>query len=108
MECPKCKFRLKRIGVDIEGARNKAISYQCLKCGYFNFESMSAERVIKELKIKETPLLIQQKIIKLSKGRIGMYFNRDIARSLNLKGGEQILIAVPDKKRIVVNINKKN
>ena len=54
--------------------------------------------------MKEMPLAIKQKIIKLSHDRLGMYINRDIARSLNLKGGEEVFVSVPDKKHLVVNV----
>lgn len=38
-----------------------------------------------------------------------MYFNQDIIRSLNIKAGEDILITIPDKKRIVLRlIDQKN
>ena len=49
-------------------------------------------------------LVIKQKIIKLSHNRLGMYINRDIARSLNLKGGEDVYVSVPDKKHLLLNI----
>ena len=106
MKCPKCKSELKKVKVGIEDARSKVVSYQCPNCSYFTFDQQSAKKVIKEIKIKESPLLVQQKIIKLSKDRLGMYFNRDLVRSLNLEAGEEIFIAVPDKKRIIINITK--
>jgi hypothetical protein len=33
-----------------------------------------------------------------------MYINRDVARSLNLRGGEEVYVSVPDKRRMVVDI----
>jgi len=103
MKCQKCDSGLKKVEVEVEGAKNKAVSYQCPKCGYFEFEPVSSKRVIEEL--RETPLKIKQKIIKLSKDRLGIYFNNNVVRSLNLKKGEEIYVSVPDKKRIVLEIS---
>ena len=106
MRCLKCHSNLRRVKVSVEGAEQKAISYQCTKCDYFEFEEKSAAKVVKELKIKETPLKIRQKIIKLSQDRLGMYFNKNVVESLNLKAGEDVYISVPDKNHIVLKINK--
>ncbi len=95
---------MKRISVEVEDAKTKAISYQCPNCDYFTFEPKSAIEIIREIKEKESPLRLKQKIIKLSKDRLGMYFNKDIVRSLNLKSGKEIFISIPDKKRIVLKI----
>lgn len=103
MNCPKCGSKLKEVSVKVEGATKKVTSFQCPKCDYFSFEEKSAKEVIEELK---SPLTIKQKIIKLSQNRLGLYFNRDVIRSLNLKAGEEIYMAVPDKKHILVRISK--
>lgn len=105
MICPKCNSKLNKVEVDVEDAKTKAVSYQCTNCDYVTFEPKSAIEVIREIKEKESPLKIKQKIIKLSKDRLGFYFNQDIIRSLNLKGGEEIYISIPDKKRIVLRIS---
>ena len=104
--CPKCATKLKVVNVKIQDAESPVTSYQCPDCGYFDFEEKSIHKAIDEMKAKEAPLKIKQKIIKLSHDRLGMYFNRDVARSLNLKGGEEIYVSVPDKNHLVVNINK--
>ena len=106
MLCPKCSSNLKKVEVNIEGAKQKAISYQCTKCDYFEFEEKSAAKVVKELKTKETTLKIRQKIIKLSQGRLGMYFNKNVVESLELKAGEEVYVSVPDKDHIVLKVNK--
>lgn len=106
MRCQKCSSNLRKIEVSIEGAKQKAISYQCTKCDYFEFEEKSAAKVVKELKTKETPLKIKQKIIKLSQGRLGMYFNKNIVDSLELKAGEEVHVSIPDKDHIILKINK--
>ena len=106
MKCPECGHNLRKVKVSVEGAASEVISYQCPKCGYFSFEKESAKKVVEELKKKESPLEIKQRIIKLSKGRLGIYFNRDIARSLDLKAGEEVYVAVPDKKHLVLSIKR--
>ena len=98
---------MKEVKVSVQGAKNKVISYQCLKCGYFDFEENSINKAISEIKEKEAPLKIKQKIIKLSQDRLGMYINRDVARSLNLKGGEDVYVSIPDKKHIILNFDEK-
>lgn len=105
MRCPKCDSEFKKIKVKIEDADSPVTSYQCGKCGYFDFEDKSINKAINEIKAKEAPLKIKQKIIKLSHDRLGMYINRDVARSLNLKGGEEVYVSVPDKKHLVVDIS---
>ena len=104
MNCPKCDSNLKKIKVKVHGAENKAISYQCSKCDYFEFEPLSSKKVIEEL--RETPLKIKQKIIKISQDRLGIYFNNNLIRSLNLKKGEEIYVSVPDKNHIILEIGK--
>ena len=102
--CPQCKSKMKEVSVTIQDADSPVTSYQCSKCSYFEFEEKSMNKAINEIKAKEIPLKIKQKIIKLSHDRLGMYLNRDVARSLDLKGGEDIYVSVPDKKHFVVYI----
>ena len=104
LACPKCSAQLKEIKVKIQDADSLVTSYQCGECGYFDFEGKSMEKAITEIKAKEAPLKIKQKIIKLSHDRLGMYINRDVARSLNLRGGEEVYVSVPDKSHLVVNV----
>ena len=103
MKCPKCSSNLKKIEVNVEGAKSKATSYQCTKCDYFEFEPQSSQKVIEEL--RETPLKIKQKVIKLSQDRLGIYFNSNVVRSLGLKKGEDIYVSVPDKKHILIEFD---
>jgi hypothetical protein len=104
MNCPKCNAQMKQVKVKIQDAKNLVLSYQCAKCSYFDFEKKSIKKAINEIKTKETSLNIKQKVIKLSKDRIGMYFNRDVARSLDIKAGDEIYVSVPDKEHIVLRI----
>lgn len=102
MRCPKCDSELKKVEIKVQGVKSKAISYQCPSCDYFEFEPISSQRVIQEL--RETPLKIKQKIVKLSQERLGIYFNNNVVRSLNLKKGEEIFVSVPDKKHILLEL----
>ncbi|MBI2146338.1 zf-TFIIB domain-containing protein [Candidatus Woesearchaeota archaeon] len=102
MNCPKCNSNMNEVEVNVQGAKNKALSYQCSKCDYFEFEPKSSKKVVEEL--RETPLKIKQKIVTLSQDRLGMYFNNNIVRSLDLKRGEEIYVSVPDKKHIVIEV----
>ena len=100
MNCPECGGKLRKVSVVVEGASKKADSYQCSSCDFFMFEKASAQRVLKEL--RETPLKIRQRIIKLSKDRLGMYLNTNVVRSLNIKKGEEVYVSVPDSRHIVI------
>lgn len=104
MKCPHCNATLKRVQVQVHGAKQKATSYQCPKCDYFEFESNSSAKVLEEL--REAPLKIRQSIVKLSQNRLGIYFNKHITDSLNLRKGESIYVSVPDKRHIVLEIKK--
>lgn len=107
MKCKKCKTEMEKVNVNVEEASQEVLSFQCNKCGYVEFDQESANKAILELKLKETPLKIKQKIIKLSKDRLGTYFNSNIIRSLNLKSGEYIYVSVPDKKHIIISLKDK-
>ncbi len=102
MNCPRCNSNLKKVEVKVHGATSKAVSYQCPTCDYFEFEPLSSQKVVQEL--RETPLKIKQKIVKLSQERLGIYFNSHVVRSLNLKKGEELYISVPDKKHILLEL----
>lgn len=104
MECPNCKTKMKEVKVRIEDAKSPVLSYQCAKCEYFDFEQKSINNAINEIKEKEATLKIKQKVVKLSHDRLGMYISKDVARCLDLKGGEDIYISVPDKKRMIVSL----
>jgi len=104
MRCPNCKSELRKVHVNVAGAKNKVLSYQCVKCDYFEFEQASSKKVIEEL--QNSPLKMRQKIVKLSQDRLGMYINKDVARSLNLKGGEEVSVSLPDKNHILIEIGQ--
>ncbi len=105
MKCPRCNSNLRRVLVSIEGAKSKAVSHQCPKCDYFEFEPESSKKVIEEL--RGVFITMQHKVIKLSKDRLGMYFNKNIIRCCKLKGGEILGVSVPDKKHIVLELKSK-
>jgi len=102
--CPECRKQMEKVDVTIEGAETKATSYQCTHCNHYEFEQTSAKQVLEELKEKESPLRLQQKLVKLSRDRLGIYLNKDIIRSLHLKAGKTIHISVPEEKTILVRL----
>ena len=104
--CRECNHSMKKLKVKVEDAENQVDSYQCTNCNYFEFEKNSSKKIIKELREKESVLKIKQNIIKLSKGRLGIYINSDIARCLDLKSGQEIYTSVPDKKTIILSIKE--
>ena len=105
MKCPQCQAILKEVKVRIQDSESPVTSYQCGACGYFDFEEASITKAIGEIKRKEAPLKIKQKIIKLSHDRLGMYINKDVARSLDLKGGEEVYVSIPDKRHMVIDLS---
>lgn len=102
MKCPKCHSSLRKVEVSVYGAKNKATSYQCSKCDHYEFEPISSRKVVEEL--RETPLKIKQKVIKLSQDRLGIYFNNNVVRSLGIRKGEDVYLSVPDRKHIVLEL----
>ena len=54
MKCPNCSSNLERILVEVEGASNKIETIQCRNCGFNESEPVSFNKVISELKIKES------------------------------------------------------
>ncbi|MBI5391165.1 hypothetical protein HZB02_06775 [Candidatus Woesearchaeota archaeon] len=95
---------MKSSWITIQDAKSPVLSHQCPKCSYFDFDGKTMEKAISEIKAKETALKMKQKIIKLSHNRLGIYLNKDVARTLHLKGGEEVLISVPDKHKLVVEL----
>ena len=49
MNCKKCKGKLRKVGVAVEGTRKKVDSYQCGRCNYFFFNKKSSKKMLKEL-----------------------------------------------------------
>lgn len=54
--------------------------------------------------LRETPLKLRQKVVKLSQDRLGIYFSSHVVRSLNIKKGEEIYLSVPDKRHILIEL----
>jgi predicted nucleic-acid-binding Zn-ribbon protein len=101
-KCPQCGARLRKVAVSVWGAKGKAISFQCPKCDYFEFDPESSIKVVEEL--KHNPLQIKQTVVKLSADRLGIYLNSHIVRSLNIKKGAEVYLSVPDKKHILIEL----
>lgn len=97
---------MKLVEVKVEGAKSKAKAYDCPKCGNLEFDKKSGKKIVEELRQKEkSPLRIYQRIVKLSHNRLGTYFNKNIVKSLELKGGQEIKVSVPDKKHIMIELS---
>lgn len=105
MMCKKCKKTMKKIKVNVAGAKLSAKGWECPKCGDLEFDRESGLKVVEELekKRKACPLNIEQKITKLSYDRLGFYFNKDVVRCLGLKAGEKIHMTVLDKNNLLIN-----
>ncbi len=53
MKCQECNNLMKEVKVKIQDADSDVISYQCDKCGNFDFEETSMKKAITEIKVKE-------------------------------------------------------
>ncbi|MFH1587395.1 MAG: hypothetical protein ABID38_06055 [Candidatus Diapherotrites archaeon] len=109
MKYEKCGGNLKKFKVDVEDSDLPSEGFECTKCGELFFDEEKSKKVVEDLKrkeiLKELPALsIKQKIVKLSKDRLGFYLNKDIARCTGLKAGEEIEVSLLDKKRILVKV----
>jgi len=91
---------MKKVNVKVAGATSQATSYQCPSCDHFEFEQISSRKVLEEL--RESPLKIRQKVVKLSQDRLGIYFNSNVVRSFKLKKGEELYLSIPDEKHILL------
>lgn len=107
MKCPDCGKEMEKVQVLVEDAESKAESLQCGECGHVEFEPQSAKAVVTELRLRgPVPALeIEQRIVKLSHERLGIYFNRHVVRSLNLEPGEPVWMSVPSKKTIILRLS---
>ncbi len=104
MKCPKCKEKMEESMVKVEGATKKIKSYQC-ECGYFKFDQKTGKAVVKEIESKsKSPLNIKQKVIKISHGRLGSYWDENVIRATGLKAGKILFVSVPDKKHILISL----
>lgn len=50
LKCPNCDSELKEVEVNVYGAKNKVISYQCPNGDYFEFEPQTSRKVVEELR----------------------------------------------------------
>ena len=50
MKCPKCEATLNKVKVNVHGAKTKAVSYQCPRCNYSEFEPWVSKKVVEELR----------------------------------------------------------
>ncbi len=77
-KCAECGREMEKASVSVENAEASVWSFQCIACGHIEFEPETAKEVISELRSREEgpALEMEQKIVKLSHGRLGIYFNR--------------------------------
>ncbi len=109
MDCKKCGGKLERFAVEVEDSDLPSEGFECKKCGELFFDEKKSKAIAEDLKKKESfkelpALSIRQKVIKLSKNRLGFYFNKDLARCAKLKAGEPIEVSLLDKKRILIEV----
>lgn len=109
MKCKKCGGTLERFALEVEDSDLPSEGFECRKCGELFFDERKSKEVVEDLKRKELlnelpALSIKQKVIKLSKNRLGFYFNKDIARCAKLKAGEPIEVRLLNKKKILLEI----
>jgi hypothetical protein len=99
MKCPDCGKVMRKVMVKIEDADSLVATHQCA-CGNFCFEDDSIRQALKEI----NHLKIRQRVVKISKNRLGMYFNRDVVRCLGLEGGEDIYVSMPAKNKVLIEM----
>jgi hypothetical protein len=98
--CPQCGGQLVEVAVSVWGAQSKVLSRQCDACGHFDFDQVTGQKVLEEL--RENPLCIKQSVVRISGNRLGIYLNKHIVESLKIKKGDTISVTVPDKKHILI------
>jgi len=106
MKCKKCGGKPNKFRVEVEGTHLPGKGYECGKCGNILFDKEKGRAIVEDLKKKELPALqIKQKVVKLSKDRLGFYFNKDIARCAALKPGAELRVSLLDKKHLLLIID---
>lgn len=107
-KCEDCGREMQEMEVEVEGAEAKARGWRC-ECGNIAFDEDSGMKVVEELERKEGPtslpaLSLEQKIIKLSKGRLGMYLPKDVVRCAEIQPGKRVFVSLLDKKKILLTV----
>ncbi len=98
INCPNCHVEAKPVELVIE----EAVRYQCGTCEYSKLEPVMSRTATPP--ISSSPLQLKQKITTLSQGRLGLYLNQDVVRSLGLKAGQEVFLSVPDGKKIILEL----
>lgn len=49
-KCPQCKNIMKKVEVKVWGAKNTILTNQCAKCGYFDSNKKSLNRILREIR----------------------------------------------------------
>ncbi|MEK6963740.1 MAG: hypothetical protein AABX70_04890 [Nanoarchaeota archaeon] len=97
-KCPNCHVEVHIAERIIE----EAVRYQCGSCEYSKLEPAASRTATPP--ILTSPLQLKQKITTLSQGRLGLYLNQDVVRSLGLKAGQEVFVSVPDSKTVVIKL----
>lgn len=108
-ECPDCGEEMVFVEVAVEDADSKVISYQCPSCGHFEFDQESSRKAVSELKDKhkKSRKEVEERIVKFTDNKLGIYLDAETVKSLNLMPGTKIWLSFPSKKRIVVRIDER-
>ena len=81
--CNKCNGNLEKLEVHVEDTDKTTTGWKCKDCGEYYFDQAESKAIYEDLSQKETPALnIKQKIVKLSKDRLGIYLNKDVIRCI--------------------------
>ena len=107
-KCEDCGREMQEMEVKVEGAEAEAKGWKC-ECGNIAFDEESGMKVVEELERKEVltdlpTLSLEQKIIKLSKGRLGMYLPKDVVRCAEIQPGKKVFVSLLDKKKILLTV----
>ena len=98
INCPNCHVEAKAAELLIE----EAVRYRCGTCEYSKLEPVASRTATPP---STSPLQLKQKITTISQGRLGLYLNQDLVRSLGLKAGQEVFVSVPDGQHILVRLD---
>jgi hypothetical protein len=110
MNCKDCGGKLKKVHVKVEGTDVASECTECANCGNLSFDQKAGRAVVGDLRkkefLKEFPALsIRQRVVKLSKDRLGFYFSKDVIRCAKIKAGCSVDVRLLDKKHILLEVN---
>ncbi len=109
-KCRVCGGELKELEVRVEGSDITSKGWKCKICGHYVFDEEGGRTIVDDLEtseaIEKLPALnIEQRIIKLSKDRLGMYLPKDVVRCTGIEKGKRVYISVLDKKKLLLTVD---